>query len=54
MLASPTPEKGHWLLYILEEHHWDLLCQEIPEAPSHLGGELFGPTTREGPQQVLV
>ena len=53
-LASPTPEKRHWLLYITEERHWDFLCQEIPEAPPHHRGELFGPTPREGPQQVLV
>ena len=52
------------LLYITEERHWDLLCQEIPAAslhyggaplvPPNYGGGLLGHTQREGLQQVLV
>ena len=48
------------LLYITEERHWDLLCQEIPEAPLHYGGaplapphpggDLLGLTQRAGTQ----
>ena len=46
------------------ERHWDLLCQEIHEAPLNYGGaplapqyrsgDLLGLSKREGPQQVLV
>ena len=45
------------------ERHWDLLCQEIHEAPlnyggaplvpPHRGGDLLGLSTREGPEVAL-